>query len=172
MRGGAHRDLHTAAAAAALRVSGGSRAALRVHSRPQRAARPLPGGADTSRTFRTLGEQADPNPEARAGLGPGPLLTAAGLAAVAGLVEGAAGAAHRGQKGGLVDQRSHLSQPGAGVGPELRSRANRPGAAAAPPTLPARLPRVRSASAQRSSAEAVRTWGRQAAVQRWKGPGG
>lgn len=71
-------------------------------------------------------------------MGLGPLLTAAEPAAVAGLVEGAAGAAHSGQKGGLVNQRSHLSEPGAGVGPELRSRANRPGGGAAPPTLPAR----------------------------------
>lgn len=50
----------------------------------------------TSRTSRAPGEQADLNPEAREGVGPGPLLTAAEPAAVAGLVEGAAGAAHRG----------------------------------------------------------------------------
>lgn len=43
----------------------------------------------------TPAERADPNPEALAGVGTGPLLTAAEPAAVASFVEGAAGAAHR-----------------------------------------------------------------------------
>lgn len=66
------------------------------HLHPQGGARPLPGGVGTGRTFRTPRERADPNPEAQDGVGSGPLLTAAEPAAVAGLVEGAAGAAHRG----------------------------------------------------------------------------
>ncbi|KAK2500487.1 hypothetical protein MC885_012279 [Smutsia gigantea] len=72
-------------------------------------------GADASRTFLTPRAPADPNPEARSGVGPGPLLTAAKPAAVAGLVEGAAGAAHRGPEGGRAGERSHLPQPLAGV---------------------------------------------------------
>lgn len=46
---------------------------------------------------------------------------AAEPAAVAGLMEGAAGAAHRGPDGGRAGERSHLSQSRAGVGPGARS---------------------------------------------------
>lgn len=160
MRTWAQRDLRTAGPAAELRFSRGSRAAFRVHSSPQRAARRLPGGADPSRTFRTPREQADPNPDARAGVGLGPLLTAAEPAAVAGLVEGAAGAAHSGQKGGLVNQRSQ---------PPIRTRrGGRPGAAIARKSPRRRDcssnsarsdPQVLSARAKRSAGLAVRTPG-------------
>lgn len=70
------------------------RSGFRFH--PQGGAHPLLGGVGTSRTFPPRGERADLNPEAREGVGPSPLLTAAEPAAVAGLAEGAAGAAHRG----------------------------------------------------------------------------
>lgn len=84
---------------------------------------------------------------------PGPLLTAAEPVAVAGLVEGAAGAAHRGQKGGLVGERSHLSQPGASVGQELGSRANCTGdAEASPAAAPALAGAERKRTAERRGA--------------------
>lgn len=96
----------------------------------------------------------DPKPEARAGVGPGPLLTAAGPDAVAGLVEGAAGAAHRGQEGARRASLAACPSSARAWVPESGSRANRC-LSTSSSDFARPLPRLQSASLERKASRSL-----------------
>ena len=144
MRGGAHGNRrilgHSSAAPGSTRI-------LREELPPAG-----PPGHETHLTD-TRGAN-DPKPEARAGVGPGPLLTGAGPAAIAGLVEGAAGAAHRGQEG--ARRASAPPVPALrGLGSLSPDPARTAASAPVPPTPRCRLPRLQSASLERKASRSL-----------------